>query len=195
MAKKNEKLKKQDENKKTNLNKKGASNKRVSTSAKQKNSTQKEMSIPSGNELTKLSTILVCIIGVVCAFYILTVLISKNDSDLHYTSDNKVSQISYTEILGSDILKKNGTYYVLVEDKKDSYIDLFETYISNYKEHKVYTVDLNTAFNQKYKDDNSDIANLKFSGNTLLKITGGQIVESYETNEKINEYLKSLVTK
>ena len=152
-------------------------------------------------ELRKLSTIILSIVGVICVFYIITMLVTKNNGSLKYQPKNEIAQISYTQILGSDILKKNGTYYVLVENDDDEYISLFKTYISTYTssdEHlDFYYVDLKDALNKKYLSEKSNVSidNLKFSDTTLLKISNGNIESSYTDSNSINEHLKSLASK
>lgn len=154
----------------------------------------------ANDELKKLSTIIFSIVGLVCVFYIITMLITKNNGTLKYQRSDEISQISYTQILASDILNKNGTYYVLVKDNKDAYISLFENYISTYSsldEHlNVYYVDLNDALNKKYYAGENSIFvdNLKFNSTTLLKISNGNIESSYTDSKSINDYLKSLVS-
>ena len=151
------------------------------------------------DELRKLSTILISIVAIICIFYIITAIVTKRNRSLKYTKEESISQISYTDILASDILKKGDSYYVLVKDSTDVYVSLFETYISSYLKKTnhlpVYSVDLNDALNQSYKANQSDFESehLQFQRTTLLKITNGIIEAVYETNDTIDEYLKSLV--
>lgn len=159
------------------------------------------VSVSATDELRKLSILLISIVGIICIFYIITMFVTKKNQALHYQLNNEISQISYTDILASDILKKDGTYYVLVKDNNDPYVSLYKTYIESYissEEHlDVYSVDLNDALNQKYKAEQSNLPvdALKFKGTTLLKISNHVIETSYEDSASINEHLKSLVTK
>ena len=170
-----------------------------STRTKKINVTNKVETVSATDELRKLSTILIVIVGVICVFYIITVIVTKNNQNLQYQLSDNISQISYTDILASDILKKDVTYYVLVKEKDEPYISLYETYISSYiaKEDylNVYYVDLNDALNQNYKavESNFDISNLKFKDTTLLKIANGSIESVYNNNNSINQHLKSLI--
>lgn len=153
----------------------------------------------ASDELKKLSTILVSIIGILCIFYIITIVITRNSSGLKYSVSDDVSQISYTDILASDILNKSGSYYVLVRDNNDYYLEVYDLYLSSYTSSEesltVYYVDLQDALNQKYKASESDFSNsnLKISGTTLLKIVDGTVNASYDDNESITNHLKSLV--
>lgn len=163
-------------------------------------SNSKNLSTDSATgELKKISIILVSIIGIVCVFYIITVVVTKGNQTLLYSKEDSISQISYTEILASDILNKDGTYYVLVEDSEDAYLDLFRDYMNAYialDEHfSVYYVDLNDAFNQNYKGDENNFENdkLVFKGTTLLKVSNNNIESVYENNESISNHLKDLI--
>lgn len=175
-------------------------NKKVS--AKSLNVQKKSEQIEEAtNELKKLSIIITCIIGVACLFYIVTEIAIKGNQKLKYSKNEIISQISYTDIIASDILEKDGSYYVLVEDDNDPYIELYKTYISSYvgtEGHlSFYSVDLNDYFNQKYKADENDFSsqNLKFKGTVLLKIVDRSVESYYQDSTSISEHLKSLVTK
>jgi len=165
---------------------------------KQINTSGYDVNNSSSFELKKLSTILVSIIGVVCIFYIITVVVTKNIGGLRYSKDDEISEISYTDILASDILKKEGSYYVLVHDNDDVYMELYNSYLSSYTSSEdslsVYYVDLNDALNKKYKADENDFSssNLHFSGTVLLKVANGNVESHYADNESISEHLKSL---
>lgn len=151
------------------------------------------------NELRRLSTILISIVGVICIFYITTIIITKKNGSLQYQISDEISQISYTDILASDILRKDEAYYVLVKDDNDAYVNLYETYISSYtslENHlQVYSVDLNDALNQAYKAEQNNFSSekLQFKGTTLLKISNNTIEATYEDSTTINQHLKSLV--
>lgn len=152
----------------------------------------------ASDEVKKLSVILMIIIGIVCVFYIVTVLLTKNNSGLKYSTHDEISEISYDTILASDILSKNGTYYVLVYDEENPYVSLFKTYISKYtslEQHDmVYYVDYKDALNKKYVSEESsfDKNYLLFSSTTLLKINNGNIEAVYDNDAAIQEQLKSL---
>jgi len=151
------------------------------------------------DELKKISIILASIIGIVCIFYMITIVVTKNNNSLKYSVTDEISQISYTDILASDILRKDGSYYVLVKDNKDAYVELYDMYLSSYVSSEnslaVYYVDLNDAFNQDYRGSETDLSSskLQFKDTTLLKIVDGKIESSYKNSETISEHLKSLV--
>lgn len=183
-----------------NSNTKSTKSTKTTKKVVKKNAMQDIQIESATGELRKLSTLLIMIVGIICIFYIITVIVTKKNQTLQYQASDEISQISYTDILASDILEKNGTYYVLVEDNEDAYIDLYETYVSSYvalDEHlPVYYVDLNDALNQKYKaeQNNFSVDSLQFKGTTLLKISNNTIESFYEDSISINEHLKLLVT-
>ena len=152
----------------------------------------------TSNEIKKLSTILISIVGVICIFYIITVIVTKNIGGLKYSVTDEISQISYTDILASDILRKDGAYYVFVEDDMDANLGVYDSYISSYvaleNSLPIYYVDLNDALNQKYKSSESDfsVSNLKFNGTTLLKIVDGKVELSFGDNQSIMSHLRLL---
>ena len=152
----------------------------------------------TSNEMKKLSTILVSIVGIICVFYIITVIVTKNIGGLKYSVADEISQISYTDILASDILHKDGAYYVFVEDDMDVALGVYDSYISSYVSLEnslpIYYVDINDALNQKYKSADSDFStsNLKFNGTALLKIVDGKVELSFGDNQSIMGHLRSL---
>lgn len=168
--------------------------------AKSKKTKKEEIVVESASdEVRKLTTILTIIIGVVCVFYIITVLVTKNNSNLKYSKEDQISEISYDTILASDITSKKGTYYVLVYEEENPYVSLFQSNLSKYTELEthdmVYYVDLNDALNQKYKgEENSfDTSHFVFSGTTLLKMHDGTIETVYDNEEAIDVHLKDLI--
>lgn len=195
-------MKKDLKKKNVNSTKKTVSSKNVSSKSKTAPKKIKKQEIieerAASDELRKLGILLVAIIAIICIFYIITTLVVKKNGNLKYNPTSEPSVIQYTDILASNILSKEGTYYVFVKDSENAYLNLFETYITSYEsleEHyDVYTVDLNNAFNKTYKSDvaNYEASNLKFTGMTLLKIENGVIVETYDQIDGISNYLKSL---
>lgn len=181
-------------------NKVTTNNKKQTKTTKEKLNTNVKL-LEAKNELKKLSTILVVMIVMICILYIFTSIITKNNSKLKYIGNDEVSQISYTDILASDILKKDGSYYVLVKENDNPYVSLFQTYISTYEAKEeslpVYLVNLDDALNKNYKSEQSDFSTdmLKFKETTFLKVQDGKIASAYETSEEINNYMKELIKK
>ncbi|MEG2848417.1 MAG: hypothetical protein RR904_06610, partial [Bacilli bacterium] len=111
-----------------------------------------------------------------------------------------IAVIQYDEIIVGDIFSQNTDfYYVLVINKKSTDETLYMTYIDKHKEKadKIYQVDLSNIFNKQFvaKDSNlivENVKDIKFSGNTLLKIENNKLVEYFEGDDEIVDYLNSL---
>ena len=132
-------------------------------------------------------------------FYLITVVVLNNKKSDTYDISSEPAVIQYSEIIIGDMFnQKENEYYVLLKENDDFYLDLYDTYISTYtgKENslKVYTVDLNNAFNKKYlsEESNFDKGNFKIKDTTLIKINNTNIVETYENSNSILETLKLL---
>ena len=162
------------------------------TKMKQKNNE----TIISNNELKNLLKVTLIICGVLLVFYFITVLVQKNNNNTD-NSDNNVAVIQYDKILVGEILnRKEKEYYVLIEKKNDSYVELYKQYLNNLDKAKYYTVDLSDVFNQNNIGeetivDGNDVQNYKFNETTLLKVNNGSLIEAYKNKESIIEYLKN----
>ena len=151
--------------------------------------------------------IIVCvIICVFCAFYFLTVFISKDDSSsTNSNSSNKktteTTNISYDEILlGRSFSMEDGEYLVLYYDKDNSDLSsemssALSTYNNKDSHLNVYTVDMSDALNSSFTSDEAnhdakDASEMKISGPTLIKFNNNKIDDYIEGKEEITEYLK-----
>ncbi len=151
------------------------------------------------NEGVRLITVFLIVMLVFAVFYVLTIFI-KNGKTEETGKNDGVAVIQYEEILVGEILnQKSDLYYVLIASNEE--LPTYDTYINNYKNSEnanaIYKVDLDSIFNQKYVDDNSnfefdDLKDIRFKGATLLKIEKHKITEYYEGEEKIVEYLNNL---
>lgn len=148
-------------------------------------------------ELKKLAYIFGIIVLVFCLFYGIAYLkMNKKENN----KDEIVVNIQYEEILVNNILKQNkDSYYVLVYNNVEEYNNYYYHYVQKYsKEEKalhVYLVDINNSFNKLYKADTSvlkvdDISKIRIKEDTLLKISNGKIVSSFEGMENIVNNLK-----
>lgn len=152
--------------------------------------------IISNNELKNLLKIILIICGVLLVFYFITVLVQKNNNNTD-NGDSTVAVIQYDKILVGEILnRKENEYYVLVDNKNDSYVDLYKQYLDNLDKIKYYTVDLMDVFNQNNIGeetivDGNDVQNYKFNETTLIKVTDGVLNGVYKNKESIIEYLKN----
>lgn len=152
------------------------------------------------NEVTeykKLGIIIFIILIVFLGFYLITSLLTKENNDDIFNNELETTEIQYNEIIVGNMFDKTGEYYVLLKNKKDPYLELFETYIESIRkgETKIYTVDLSSAFNKKYiaEESNFDKENFKVKDTTLLKLKDGEIIEHYELKEDIQKKLGELV--
>lgn len=132
-------------------------------------------------------------------FYLITVVVLKNKKSNTYDISSEPAVIQYSEIIIGDMFnQKENEYYVLLKENNDFYLDLYDTYISSYTGQenslKVYTVDLNNAFNKKYLSEESNFNkdNFKVKNTTLIKMNNKNIIETYEGSDSIIEALKLL---
>ncbi len=151
------------------------------------------------NDLSKLILIFVIVCIVFIAFYGLTYLLKGNPKYTYNGSDD-VTAINYENIIVGSLFKINkDSYYVLAYKKDDLYLDLYKSYISNYKESdkaiNFYYINLDDGFNKKYVSDKQNIVNdinkITFKDTTLLKIEKGKIVANY-TGTKIEDVLSKI---
>ena len=159
--------------------------------------------IATSNELASLLKIVFIISGVLILFYFITVIIDKRINNYNYKTEDKVAVIQYDKIIVGEILNRSeDSYYVLVEAKDDSYVDLYKQYLSIYsgKEGslKYYTVDLDDVFNiNNIADENyiegNDCSKYKFATTSLLKIEQGQLVAAYSDLDSITQHLSDLI--
>ena len=167
-----------------------------------KKKTNKKNTVETNNELVNLIKIVVIVCVVLLAFYFITVLVNKKTKGSAFDNDESVAVIQYDKIIVGEILNRpDNTYLVLVEKENDVNSNLYQSYLSIYsgKENalKVYNVDLSEVFNLNYVGDetilDNGIQNYKFSNTTLIKVSDGNIFESYIGSEAIENYLKELI--
>jgi hypothetical protein len=148
----------------------------------------------NNDEMSKLANIFIVISILFLAFYFITVLVTTEN----VLKESEIATIQYQEILASDFLNKSEKeYYVLVFDKNGINSELYNYYLTTYKEKEeslpVYIVDSKNIFNLPFIKEESDLVNGIFIDNTLLKIKDNKIEESYLTKEKIMEAYENLI--
>lgn len=180
-------------------------NKELEKKLKQERKKINNISVTDSDIWSKV--IIVCvIICVFCAFYFLTVFISKDDSSsTNSNSSNKktteTTNISYDEILlGRSFSMEDGEYLVLYYDKDDSDLSsemssALSTYNNKDSHLKVYTVDMSDALNSSFTSDEAnhdakDVSEMKISGPTLIKFNNNKIDDYIEGKDEITDYLK-----
>lgn len=156
----------------------------------------------SNEEAKKVGIVLAIIIGVFCLFFFMTKILKKDDYSDIFVESLDVAEIQYTDILIGNMFKqKENEYYVLIENN-DEDIEEITYYAQNYqslydkdKDVKLYTAQLNNAFNKKYygKTDSYEANSLSFSKTTLVKVSNGSIVESYAQQDDIANKLEGLI--
>lgn len=145
-------------------------------------------------ETRKVGAVVAVIAAAFCIFFIASKIMDKNShKDDIFKESLDVAEIQYKDILISKMLKqKQSEYYVLVEYSKDENLKTYEGYIKNYEENyskkdvlRIYTAQLNNAFNKSYysDEDSYEIDKLSFSKTTLVKVSNGNITETYTGND------------
>ena len=133
-------------------------------------------------ETRKVGIVVAVIAAAFCIFFIASKIMDKNShKDDIFKESLDVAEIQYKDILISKMLKqKQSEYYVLVEYSKN--------YEENYSKKdvlRIYTAQLNNAFNKSYysDEDSYEIDKLSFSKTTLVKVSNGNITETYTGND------------
>ena len=157
------------------------------------------------NERYDIGTVLkyvIVVIIIVSLFYGLTVFLTNKKStstDAETSKSNDKAVIQYSEIIIGEMFDQNQSeYYVLLENKDDNNIASYENLIKTYrgKENHLsfYTVNLNSAFNKKYISNKNNLEkdNFKIKDTALIKIKNGDIVETYQEHNTINQQLQEI---
>ena len=178
--------------------------KQTKKQTKQKNKKENIMltTTSNNNEMKKLVIFIVIIVALFVAFYVISMFIDVKESETTPEAD-EATVIQYDEIILGTLLDQSsgdGNYYVLIANE-DRQQGVYEVYKSGYsaKENalKIYTSDIDSPFNQKYKAEESNfdieqISDLRIKGDTLIKVEDHQLVEYFEGQEDIINVLKSI---
>lgn len=153
-------------------------------------------------DLKHVVRVISIIIIIFCAFYGLTLLLTKNgDSSKKNTNSTSTNDsISYTDILlGRSFSMPEEEYLVLYYDKSDNdLISTFATVVSDYRNEKdnyiLYTVDMSNSFNKSYVSSESnknpeDASEMAINGPTLIHFSNGSIVKYIEGKDSILEFM------
>lgn len=154
-----------------------------------------------GNEIKKLIQMIIVVMIILLIFYGLTVFITNHKKNPESNENNQTNTvIEYDKILVSDIYKqKEITYYVLATLEDDNNLKTYNTKLNTYNAKdniiKVYSLDLNSAFNKKYVAENSDfdLEYPMFKESTLLKLENHEIVSIYEGSKEILTELEKMI--
>lgn len=154
-----------------------------------------------GNEVKKLIQIIIIVVIILFVFYGLTVIITNHKKDIKRIDEDTINTvIEYDKILVSDIYnQQEDSYYILATLENDKNLKTYNSKINNYREKensiKIYTLNLNSAFNKKYIKETSDFSleYPNFKDSTLLKIENHEIIASYEGSKEILTELETMI--
>ena len=174
-----------------------------------KDNISKEKSKFSFREMDEKTFRIICVVGlsiiVFCLFYLLTLYITKSNSDSSSTSNTTEEKeddvISYTNILaGRSFSMEDGTYLVIYYDMSDDEIaSTYSSAVSSYRTKEgassLYVVDMGNGLNKKYASEESNsnpssASELAINGPTLIRFEDHHVVEYFEGEEAITSYLE-----
>ena len=160
------------------------------------------MSSSFSSEFSKVIKILFVIILVLVIFYFLTVYILEKGDDTSTVINTTPSEadIQYQEILaGNSFSMKDDHYYVLYyemssDNLKSIYTNIITTYEDKENHDSIYTVDMSSAFNNKFISDISNpkvnkIDELKIAEPTLIEFEDGNVINYIEGEDLIKNEL------
>ena len=163
--------------------------------------TEEQPVIKEENQIKNFIIILGLMLILFALFYLLTVWIKYEKK--RYTPVTEQTEINYDKILLGNIFDYSGEYFVLVVDGDDEeYLEKITSEIDmnvgKALGKKYYTVSMNDKMNAKYigTESNlkvSNINDLKVSTTTLIHVNNKKVVNAYEGNTAIFEYLHSAV--
>ena len=143
-------------------------------------------------------TLLVVLLAVILLYLFIGLFITK---DIKWFSNNNKEETTATvenTILAKNTLRQaEEEYYVYFYDFDNENTDIASSFASKMYAFKMYRVNTNDSFNANFVvEENSNtivnnIDDLKVITPTLVKVVSGSIVESYETADKIIEFLNS----
>lgn len=141
--------------------------------------------------IKKMTIIVVLLLAFLAIFYGIAEIINKNQKqETNVEEEDYEPTIDYDTILVQNIFNQsNDIYYVYAKLGTDKNISKYNAKIDEYKMKenaiRVYTIDLDSAFNKNYVKEDSDFTLNPpvFKGTTILKIENKQIKEKYELDE------------
>jgi len=155
----------------------------------------------SSNEIGNLIKIVAIIAIIILIFYVVTVFVTRDVKE----DDHIPARIQYTEILVGNILRQHeDEYYVLIIDRDDLAIPLYEFYLSRYVRLEdslpFYLAFLNNPLNDVFWAEESvtnmpNIEDFRVTGTALVKVRNSRIASIFETEEAITNHLISIQPK
>ena len=192
--------------------KKGTSNdntkRKITKASKKAKVVRKSVADEKGFELTPemnkaLWTAFVVLLVLLVFYFIASI---KSDYEPPKSNDKEKTTIQYTEILaGSSFNRKESEYLVVYYDMSDSENEdttSINSTISSYTNSSatltLYTCDLSSSFNKLYVTTNEPNTNpvtaedLLINGPTIIKFSGGKVIEYVYGKNEVENYLNGL---
>jgi len=164
-------------------------------------SMENETIVKDENQLKSFIIILGIMLITFVSFYYLTVWIKYEKKK--YTPVEETTEIKYDKILLGNMFDYKGEYFVLaVYGNDEEYVSKISTElgidIGKILDKTYYTASMSDKMNSKYVGEQSNlmvsnIKDLKVSKTTLFHVNNKKIVNAYEGNDAIFEYLHSNV--
>lgn len=153
-----------------------------------------------GEEFKKLIKIILIVTVIMIVFYGVTVVVTQKASEVAQEKSSEKAEIQYDNIVIGSMLKIDGSFYVLIEDKNDQRVSEYETLkqtiAANVDAPTIYIADLSDGFNSSFlgtkSNYSSDMTKFKVKGTTLVKIDNHKITETYDSYDKISKKLSDL---
>ena len=157
----------------------------------------------AGINMKTFLIIAACVVGFVFLMFVFTKiktgewhLFTKENSKI-YTAEVQDEKI----LCGSILNRSDSEYYVLAyemkEDSSSLYNSIAERYNNSISKVKLYKLDFSNSRNNICKGDSinitNDVASLKLTMPTLVKIKDGKIIENYKSYDEIKNVLLSNV--
>lgn len=147
-------------------------------------------------EMGNLFKIVLVILIVFGAFYIFTYYLQKNKKVTNQNNNtNPITTIQYDEILIGNSLNQNEESYYVLFVKKSDYTARYKEYLTRYNnKHKFYYSLIDNGLNSGFIAESSilnvdNIKELRVSDTSLIKVSAGKIVESYDGNANVMQAL------
>ncbi len=171
--------------------------KREGKSLKEEKENKKEVN--PYNDINKMLKTFAILLGIILIIYFLVALFITKEIDW-FSNDNENANSAVS--VKNSILAKNTfmqteeVYYVYYYDFNDQSSSIASLISSKLSSETVYKVDTSDAFNSNYVTEEvgnsavSSIDDLKVINPTLIKISNGSVIEYYETEDSIINYLE-----
>ena len=172
--------------------------KKEGKSLKEINETKKEVS--PYNDIHKMLKTFAILLGIILIIYFLVAILITKEIEWFSKDKKNVNDAVSVEksiLAKSTFMQKEEEYYVYYYDFNEPDVSIASLLSSKLSSSTVYKVDTSDAFNSNYVTEEevgnsavTSIDDLKVINPTLVKISGGVVVEYYETVDNIVNYLE-----